>query len=804
MSGPNAPLSRAFIFCGWQVAPVDILIDESHDLSDPRRQQSLAEQLKKAHFIAAALDCSTKSRAREIPRVFSDGRRAPPPLRSTEHPEGLPDLSPSQRQRVEKDNAACGWVLDQQQQAAQEGRGALRENPLRSLHWVLPKEVAMWESGLWTDTTYAACAWMSARCKQQRLRHNIEELNCWEDVACHHLHHEDEWRPVEHGADHVYPSHEEAEYSAALSFVIAVPVSWWAGRTGIARLRIPRMPKPESAGRRAHWLDYDPRCLRSWAITPMAISLGLQPQDAAEAARIPLRGRVTDLLVDGILPRNCVYVGRGHHSHRLRTTQWASPFVPGHNCSSDEWLPAYIDYIYKHHSAQLPELASKILVCDCEGDTFCESDLLAGLVFDATGSDPQCLPQAAGRPAPPRYSGKKRALQLALMASSAQGLPLEPTLWFKQEAVITCFTKLYPRDTFIGMQFPMIEDLLNQPVFTDYLDWRIECGKPWDGPLGPAMSEASSRLRQRHADGQQAGALSHKAALPPLLSFGLSPDEHFSQALHWTQYATPLEQPPVLDDDLWFAAHWCRDSQTDLPAMRKSAIGVLRELKRRWAPVTKRLRARQTEAIRRVTMARDIGLIGLLIVVMAWADITYPFGLIQGLPAVGYAPNYGIFPHQEADFISLHSVLSGWAGHNQHILGALKPGKDDTFALQQSVKDFEKGFCTPPLTSQQLQAKLKGAPFRLIPRCVITQASGKQRIIDDAARGGQSETSRDCNKLVLCSPLRPAQHVSAVASLMSQSDWGVLMEKAQWWGAGEDWPDAYRHSPISWRKHVLA
>ena len=39
-----------------------------------------------------------------------------------------------------------------------------------------------------------------------------------------------------------------------------------------------------------------------------------------------------------------------------------------------------------------------------------------------------------------------------------------------------------------------------------------------------------SRLLQRHAEGQQAGALSHKAALPPLLSFGLSVDEHFAQA----------------------------------------------------------------------------------------------------------------------------------------------------------------------------------------------------------------------------------------------------------------------------------
>ena len=88
MSGPTAPLTKAFLFCGRQCLPVDWLLDPSHDLSHPLRQQSLAEQLTHVDFICAAMDCSTKSRAREIPRVFDDGRPAPRPLRSVEFPEG--------------------------------------------------------------------------------------------------------------------------------------------------------------------------------------------------------------------------------------------------------------------------------------------------------------------------------------------------------------------------------------------------------------------------------------------------------------------------------------------------------------------------------------------------------------------------------------------------------------------------------------------------------------------------------------------------------------------------------------------
>ena len=61
-------------------------------------------------------------------------------------------------------------------------------------------------------------------------------------------------------------------------------------------------------------------------------------------------------------------------------------------------------------------------------------------------------------------------------------------------------------------------------------------------------------MAQRTAEGQQAGALSHRA--PPLLSFGLEPDAHFIQAHQLSQLPLPTEQRPVLDEELQFAA-WC-------------------------------------------------------------------------------------------------------------------------------------------------------------------------------------------------------------------------------------------------------
>ena len=126
----------------------------------------------------------------------------------------------------------------------------------------------------------------------------------------------------------IFLSHEEAEYTAPLAFAIAVSTSWWAVRVGRAKLRVPRMPPTEAVGRREHWLHYDPRSMRSWAMTPLAIQLGLRPVDPRERARVPRVRRVVDLLVDGKLPSKCIYVGRGHHSHKLPLSKWCSPYTP--------------------------------------------------------------------------------------------------------------------------------------------------------------------------------------------------------------------------------------------------------------------------------------------------------------------------------------------------------------------------------------------------------------------------------------------------------------------------------------------
>ena len=130
-------------------------------------------------------------------------------------------------------------------------------------------------------------------------------------------------------------------------------------------------------------------------------------------------------------------------------------------------------------------------------------------------------------------------------------------------------------------------------------------------------------------------------------------------------------------------------------------------------------------------------------------------------------------PQQPADRLGMGDVLDGWERHNQSILDSLHPGKDDEFLLSQSVCDAEQGFCSFPLSRKDFLQTIRNQPHRLIPR------------------------SSDANKLVLCNPWRVAQHISATHSWMATEDIQAAQSTDKWETGGEDWPNAYRHSPMS-------
>ena len=172
----------------------------------------------------------------------------------------------------------------------------------------------MMATGSWWDKRYASCCFMGARAKSQCLRHNLPEINDWPVLDCHHTHDPREWEPSVENGKRIYPSHEEAEYTAPLAFAIAVAASWWAVRMGRATLHVPRMPAISWHGRREHWLAINPKAMREWAMAPLAISLGLEPPDALEAQRVPKRGHGGGLHLGGQVDSTRMHLCRSRPS----------------------------------------------------------------------------------------------------------------------------------------------------------------------------------------------------------------------------------------------------------------------------------------------------------------------------------------------------------------------------------------------------------------------------------------------------------------------------------------------------------
>ncbi len=116
--------------------------------------------------------------------------------------------------------------------------------------------------------------------------------------------------------------------------------------------------------------------------------------------------------------------------------------------------------------------------------------------------------------------------------------------------------------------------------------------------------------------------------------------------------------------------------------------------------------------------------------------------------------------------------------------------------LQRLVSRMRSvGLQAPPLTWTRLRKEAKGRPIRVIRRFLLDQPNGKQRVIDDAAASGQSELSADCNRLQFCSALQQAMHLMTLWREWREARGDCAVDDEVVTG-GEDWPDAFRHTPM--------
>ena len=551
-SGENAPLAQAFNWCGWRVVtPIDIAIDVDFDVTRPAVRRAILHVLPEVSLLSAAFSCSTKSRAREK-------QPGPKPLRSDAHPRGLPTLMGPQLQRVEDDNLMSDFSLACQAWLNSQGAGCLRENPINSLHWCDPVELWLCQQDDWYDLCYDACVFMGARKKGQRIRHNITEFNLLPDLTCGHIHHANEWsRQGEN-----FPTYEEAEYTPSLVFTLAVCATAWATKQGMRIEPIPRLPPIQSTGDVRPLLNLDPAFLRKDLMVVTALHLGLRDKEMRRLG-VPPRLEASEVhALHRDLPPSHVYIGAGHFSHRWQVSHWSNPFLAGKDGTHFEVVVYYQRWLADQPHLDLEELRSKTLVCDCPRNRLCHGDVLAAAVWASDPDVPvaQTLnTQSAG--------SSSRLRQILLMASGSRIVRSMP-IQVCQEELIGTFKSLCPFKDWSTFKFPMIEDLINQPVFLRFASWRREHGF-WDGmPAGPRKVGLEERAYFRMSVGTQTGAASSGKAAPPLVPFGLGPDGHFQFASMVQSVGTPFEIEPIVDDDLAFASFTSAASGLDIRKIR--------------------------------------------------------------------------------------------------------------------------------------------------------------------------------------------------------------------------------------------
>ena len=241
-AGSNAPLACALVWCGWDVEAVEKDFGEAHDLSVPAVQERMLATADDfdAHFLA--VDCRTLSRVRE--RALPDGSRPTRPLRTRDAVKGRSDLNDSEMAELAEANSHIVFSWRYAGHVAHRGAAVGLENPRSSRFWEFNKDAEEARSAPnWNEYQYDACVHLGARRKAQTVEGNVDEFRIIRG-QCHHAHDEDEWKSTwdPEAKRWVFPSKQEAEYTATLAFNKAVALSWWVARVGKARLCVPRAP----------------------------------------------------------------------------------------------------------------------------------------------------------------------------------------------------------------------------------------------------------------------------------------------------------------------------------------------------------------------------------------------------------------------------------------------------------------------------------------------------------------------------------------------------------------------------------
>ena len=230
----SARLSKACRKLGFEAVAVDQTKDRSEqfpifqiDVTDSQSLNDLEsfidvekDAILHAHF---APSCGTASRARGRPIPGEHPKAGPQPLRSEVFPDGLPDLSCRDQERVDKANSSYSATVRLIKKLIGHGISVSIENPKNSFFWKYSDVARLLESfGTQHFSIFHHCMHGGKRDKQTAWwswNPRDAEQDMFQSLAlqCDGNHKHEPWRPYKdaHGRT-VFPTSEEAAYPQLL------------------------------------------------------------------------------------------------------------------------------------------------------------------------------------------------------------------------------------------------------------------------------------------------------------------------------------------------------------------------------------------------------------------------------------------------------------------------------------------------------------------------------------------------------------------------------------------------------------
>ena len=302
---------------------------------------------------------------------------------------------------------------------------------------------------------------------------------------------------------------------------------------------------------------------------------------------------------------------------------------------------------------------------------------------------------------------------------------------------------LFPTEWTQGIPMPVLDAIVNSPPFTTFPEFLERQQLDADGHPGPTIMTNYTRGQRHLAEGNQRGSFFALDAVPQVVPFGLSADEHFAAASRYAQQGGfPMADGLAVEIDLQSAASWTVSRMGDLADARSTCYKAVVALADRLQPLSQHLRRQQRGSVAKVAANIHVAFLAVATVLLNWPDTSLPSRYITGFRSLGLMERTGVLRDiPRIDPVPIEDLLATAPAAFAALNGCVPTEDAAHFLLGECYKDLDKGFAGPLMTKDQADSRWGPGRWLRMPRFETIQASGKHRPIDDGKRFGHNSAS---------------------------------------------------------------